>query len=170
MSSQPYNAESLDANKNGQLASSQISSFIPMILMGGIFFLIGLFLAAAGVSAIYVFVTKSQPGALFGVVMFGIPSLLVFWAVYRIAGTRIIDILIGQVRSVEGPGGKSGHTTSGYSTTTGRSTGGTTYLYVVGEMQFQISRKMYKFLPEWNKKVRAYYTPLSKSLVNIEFL
>ena len=170
MTALPYNAEALDTNKNGRLARSQISGFIPMILMGGSFLLIVAFLGVIATGGIYVFFTTSSPGAFMGLVwfvMFGVIALVVLWFVYLVAGKRIVDIVIGKVRQIEGPGTRAAGTGS---RSFSGSSGGSYFLYTVGEMQFQISRKMYESLPEWDKKVRAYYTPLSKNLVNVESL
>jgi hypothetical protein len=161
------NESALETNRSGRLTPSQMFSFFPMILMGGVFFLMGSGFAFATIYSL--FQQTSMAGALMSIITFGGLSLALLWVGYLVAGKRIIDIVIGQVRYVDGSGTR-GNYHSRNTSSTYHSSGGTTYLYVVGETQFQISRKLYNSLPDWAKKVRAYYAPLSKALVNVEVL
>jgi hypothetical protein len=155
------NYDAMDVNKKGRLTPSQAVGLIPLILLGGVFFLIGVFISGG---IIYALISHTFKGSLLAAVIFGgTISLMFFIFAYLLGGTRLIDLVIGQVRHVEGQAIRA--------TERSMSRGGGVSIiryYAVGEQHFQIwSKKTHKALPEF-VMVRAYYTPLSKTLVNVE--
>ena len=167
MSALPYDPAALDANKQGRLTQSQAMSLIPMILMGGIFFLMGAAFAIGSIIGILaiLFTTQISSGSVIGSAMIGLTGgglALVLLAVgYFIGGKRLIDMIRGKVLFMDGTGNR--RLGSG-------GAGNPSLYYKVGETDFQIYGKTYHALPDSTKKVRAYYTPLSKTLINVEML
>ncbi|MEP7136036.1 MAG: hypothetical protein ABI904_13990 [Chloroflexota bacterium] len=152
------NLDALDANEQGRLTLAQAIGLIPMIVIGAILFLVGAFISGG---IIYGLISHTFKGSLLAaVIVGGSTSLALFWVAYMVGGTRLIDIVLGQVRHIDGQGVRY----------TGRGSrgGGVIYYYGVGKQDFQIiSGKTWRALPE-SVMVRGYYTPLSKSLVNVK--
>jgi hypothetical protein len=154
------NRDAYTANRQGRLTPMQAMGLVPMILIGGVFFVLAAFIS---VSIIYALITHTFKGSVLAGVIFGGGLSLVFlWLWYVISGTQLIDIVMGRVRQVEGKAMKySGRSSSGK---------GIIHYYSVGDQDFQIMWSgTWKALPDL-VKIRAYYTPYSKSLVNYESL
>ena len=155
--------DAYDTNEKGRLTQAQAMGLLPLILFGGIFFLAGASLAGWIVYALirHAFTGNVITGAIFQ----GVVSLVFFVFAYLIGGAQLIDLVKGEVRYVDGQGTRA--TERRYGTGGARSI---IYYYAVGEQQFRVwSRRTYKALPEF-VMVRAYYTPLSKSLVNVKHI
>jgi hypothetical protein len=154
------NQGALDANRKGQLTLSQAIGMLPLIFIGGIIFLMG---AGLMTILIYSLIAHTFKGSILVGVIFDSALSIVFFAIgYAVGGKRLIDMIIGKVSQVEGRGDKFSAASSG------GSRGGRVLYYSVGKVDFQIP-----FYGTWKTlesyvMVRAYYTPLSKSLVNIE--
>jgi hypothetical protein len=150
----------LDANRKGRLTLLQAIGQMGWVLFGAFPFLSG---AAMFGWFIYSLIAHRFHdlgsmilGAIFNV---GFAAGLM-WLGYLIGGKLLIDMLIGQVRQIEGSGMK-------YSAS-GRGSGGKVFYYSVGELDFQIaSYGTYKALHD-AKVVRAYYLPRSRVLLNLE--
>ena len=159
--------DAYDANDKGRLIQSQAIGLIPLIVLGGIFFVIGV-LISGGI--IYALITNTLKGSIPIAVIFGGTFSLMFFAfAYWFSGTRLIDLVKGEVRHVDGQAIRA--TERRYSRSGGGGGGASiVYYYAVGEQQFRVwSRKTYKALPEY-VMVRAYYTPFSKTLVNVKHI
>ena len=157
------NHDAYDTNDKGRLTQSQAIGLVPMIFIGGIFFLIGVFITGG---ILYALLTGMLKGSILIAVIFGGGVCLVFFTfAYLIGGAPLIDLVLGQVRYVDGQAIRATErrTSRGGGISIIRS-------YAVGEKEFRVwSKKTYQSLPEY-VKVRAYYTPLSKSLVNVKHL
>jgi len=153
------NQSALNDNRQGRLTLPQAIGLIPMILIGGIFLLMAIFISGG---IIYGLVTHTFKGSLLAAVIIGGGMSVAFlWLWFVISGKRLIDMFMGKVRHVEGRAIK--YTARGSS-----SSGGVVRYYSVGEEDFQIALGVsWKALPE-GEMMRAYYTPLSKTLVNVE--
>jgi len=153
-----------DANEKGQLTQAQAIGLLPLILLGAVFFLMGV--VAFGGIVISALITNTVKGnVLTAVISGGVVSLIFFIFAYLIGGPTLIDLVKGKVQQVDGQAIRA--TERRYSRGGGASL---VYYYAVDEQQFRVwSRKTYKALPEF-VMVRAYYTPLSKSLVNIKHI
>ena len=155
--------DAYDANDKGRLTQAQAIGLLPLIFLGGIFFLIGASIVGWIVYTLIIQVFRWN--ILSGAIFQGVVSLVFFVFAYLIGGAQLIDLVKGEVRYVDGQAirAKERRYSSG---------GGTSivYYYAVGEQQFRVwSRKTYKSLPEF-VVVRAYYTPFSKSLVNVKHI
>ena len=155
--------DAYDSNDKGRLIQSQAMGLIPLILLGGIFFLVGVLISGGIILAL---ITNTLKGSVLIAVIFGgMFSLMFFAFAYWFGGARLIDLARGEVRHVDGQAIRA--TERRYSRGGGASI---VYYYAVGEQQFRVwSRKTYKALPEY-VMVRAYYTPFSKTLVNVKHL
>lgn len=152
-----FNQDALNTNRQGRLTLSQSIGLVPMILIGGIFFII-----AVGILGILIYslITHTFKGSiLVGVIFDGGISLFLFWLAFMVSGRRLIDMLIGQVRHVEGRATK-------YAARGSR--GGRILHYSVGKEDFQIAWSGTWEALHGEAMVRAYYTPFSKTLVNVE--
>jgi hypothetical protein len=163
-----FNQGALDANHKDRLTISQRIGLLPLILVGGIFILLGALMAASLVQFVHSVISHTFQGDILaggiGAVLFGgVFPIFIFWLAYVVGGKRLIDLITGKVSQVEGRGDKY----SGGGSGKGGSTQRVLY-YSVGDEKFQIA-----FYGTWKKlpsetMVRAYYTPLSKTLVNVE--
>ena len=158
MSSIP-NQDAMDANRNGRLALSQATSLMPLIVLGGVFFLTGALILGG---LIYAVISGRIEGSVVpGVIFGGVFSLLFFLFAYLVGGAPLIELMMGKVSHIEGKAFK------GETQRRTEASSGTLHTFMVGKEQFQVSKKNYEALPE-SGMVRAYYTPLKKKLVNVE--
>ena len=150
----------LDANRKGRLTLLQAIGQMGWVLFGAVPFLTGVgmfgWFSYRLIAHKFNDVGSTIIGAIFDV---GFAAGLM-WLGYLIGGKLLTDMLIGQVRQIEGSGMK-------YSAS-GRGSGGKVFYYSVGELDFQIpSCGTYKALHDANA-VRAYYLPRSRVLLNLE--
>jgi len=163
-----FNPGALDANRKAQLTISQRIGLLPLILIGGIFILFGVLMVTSLLKFVYSVITHTFQGDILaggiGAVLFGgVFPIFIFWLAYLMGGKRLIDLITGKVSLVEGRGDKYSGAGSGKRGSTRRD-----LFYSVGNEKFQIaSYGTWKKLPG-ETMVRAYYTPLSKTLVNVE--
>jgi len=153
------NDNALNDNRQGRLTLSQAIGLVPMILIGTIFLLIAIFISGG---IVYGLVTHTFKGSLLAAVIIGGGmSVMFLWLWFVLSGKRLIDMLMSKVSHVDGRARK--YTARGSS-----SSGGVVRYYSVGEEDFQIVLGVsWKALPE-GEMMRAYYTPFSKTLVNVE--
>ncbi len=154
----------LKFNQQGRLAPNQLFRLLPLILAGAILFLL------AALFIVLIIVSAAQAhyaiGAIAGAgITFGGLALLFMWLGYVVGGGSLLDLLFGQVSQVEGVSRKDKINDVSYAST--RRSGGVIYSYSVGKESFQLFRRTYDQLPK-GIPVRAYYTPRSNTLVNIE--
>ena len=145
-------------NDKGHLTSSQAISLLPAISM-----CILLLVASAGFASVPIHdfvVNRANIKFVFDAMSSGLVSLalLVIGLLYGIP--RVIDLARRQVHHIDGIGTRMDMT--------GVGKGGNGVFYLIGKTQFRMSsRKALKTLPQYIS-VRGYYTPLSKSLVNVK--
>jgi len=154
------NQGALSTNRQGRLTLFQYIGLVPLILIGGIVFLI-----AIGISgwSTYNNIHNTLTNQLITMVIVVPISLSLIYLAYMIGGKQLIDLIAGKVSQVEGRGTKSSSAGSGERGSTQRN-----LWYSVGKINFQIAfYGKWKALPG-ETMVRAYYTPLSKTLVNVE--
>ncbi len=149
------NQGALTYNRQGRLAPAQMVRLLPLTLVGVLLFLIGAGLAAG---LVYGLIPQTfQGNVAVGVIMGGIFALLPIWFGYKVGGKPLLDLLFGRVVHVEGGSSKD-------STFVGSAL---VYWFYVGKESFQVYQGTYNKLPG-RGSVRAYYTPRSKTLVNVE--
>jgi len=155
------NQGALSANRSGRLALSQALGMVPLMVVGAILFLIGAGMSGGIIYSMIVGTFKGGVmGVIFALIFGGGMSVFLFWLGYILGGKRLIDILLGQVRTVEGrvikfvePGSR----------------GGRILYFSVDKDNFQIATYgAWKKLPLDGSMVRGYYAPLSRALVNVE--
>jgi len=153
------NDDALNDNRQGRLTLSQALGLVPMTLIGMIFLLMALFISGG---IIYGLISHTFKGSLLAAVIIGGGMSVAFlWLWFVISGKRLIDMLMGKVSQVDGRARK--YTARGSS-----SSRGVVRYYSVGTEDFQIVLGVsWKALPE-GEMMRAYYTPFSKTLVNVE--
>jgi len=152
------NPGALDTNRKGRLTLLQVIGLVPWVLFGAFVFAPG-----AGMFGWFIYsqITQTFEGnLLFGLIFsVGFGSILI-WFGYIIGGKLLIDMILGRVLQIDGQGLKF--------SSAGGTSGGKSYYYSVGEINFPIpSYSTYKRLHDANI-VRAYYLPRSKTLVNLE--
>ncbi len=148
----------LEFNRQGRLAPGQVTYLLLMILVGTMFFIIGAIVAMILIMAI---IAHAMTGsAVIGIIFDSAFALLFVWLGYVIGGEQFLDLLFAQVSQVEGRGAEDTTIASGRY-------GGLVYWYSVGKESFQVSRRTVHQAPR-GVPVRAYYTPRSRTLVNIE--
>jgi hypothetical protein len=150
----------LDANRKGRLTLLQAIGLMGWVLFGAFPFLSGVAMFGAFIYSLIAHKFNDIGSIILGAI-FNVGFAAGFmWMGYLIGGKLLIDMLLGQVRQIEGSGMK-------YSASSIGSQGATLY-YSVGQLKFQIpSYGTYKALHD-AKVVRAYYLPRSKTLVNLE--
>jgi hypothetical protein len=151
------NHEALDYNEQGRLAPSQMAQLLPRVSSGGMLFLVGGAIAAA-ITRFLVTAGSLNGDNLVGPVLVLLVGLVLLGAGFLVGGMQFLDLAIGRVRAVDGVGLKNAtpHNNS------------YTYWYHVAEKSFRVYfRGTWTLLPD-EISVRAYYTPLSKTLVHVE--
>jgi len=153
------NESALNDNRQGRLTISQTIGLVPMMLIGCIFLLMAIFISGG---IVYGLISHTFKGSLLAAVIIGGGMSLAFlWLWFVISVKRLIDMLLGKVSRVEGRAIK-------YSVRGSSSSSGFARYYSVGKEDFQISLGVsWKALSE-GEMMRAYYTPFSKTLVNVE--
>jgi len=153
------NESALNDNRQGRLNLSQSIGLVPMILIGSIFLFMAIFISGG---IIYGLISHTFKGSLLAAVIIGGGmSVMFLWLWFIISGKRLIDMLRGKVSHVEGRARK-------YIARGSTSSSGVARYYSVGAEDFQIILGVsWKALPE-GEMMRAYYTPFSKTLVNVE--
>ena len=149
---------SLDSNRKGRLTLLQAIKLMGWVLFGAFPFLLGLVMFGWFIYSLIAHTFKGSIilGAIFNVGF----AVGLMWMGYLIGGKLLIDMLLGQVRQIEGSGMK-------YSASSTGSRGANLY-YSVGKLKFHIpSRGTYQALHDANV-VRAYYLPRSNTMVNLE--
>lgn len=149
---------SLDSNRKGRLTLLQAIKLMGWVLFGAFPFLLGLAMFGW---FIYSLIAHTFNGSIILGAIFNVGFAVgLMWMGYLIGGKLLIDMLLGQVRQIEGSGMKYSASSTG--------SRGTNLYYTVGQLKFQIpSYENYKALHDANV-ARAYYLPRSKTLVNLE--
>src|SRR6266446_3584258 len=94
------NDDALNDNRQGRLTLLQAIGLVPMILIGTIFLLMAIFISGG---IVYGLVTHTFKGSLLAAVIIGGGMSVVFlWLWFVISGKRLIDMLMGKVRQVDG--------------------------------------------------------------------
>lgn len=149
----------LDANRKGRLTLLQAIGLMGWVLFGAFPFLAGVVMFGWFIYSLFAHTVNDIGNLIFGAIFNVGFAAGLMWMGYLIGGKLLIDMLLGQVRQIEGSGMK-------YSSTS--SSKGRSLYYSVNELDFQIpSYGTYKALHDANR-VRAYYLPRSKTLVNLE--
>jgi len=148
------NERAVNANRQGRLTLPQAISLLPMILLGALFIGLAAFNLVGVVNSFGAHKGDPFVNALIG----GGLAIGFLWLGFMIGGKQLIDILIGRVRTIDGRASK----------VVSRDSSGKVLFFSVDTVDFKILwTATWKALPE-GIMVRAYYTPRSKSLVNIE--
>jgi hypothetical protein len=144
----------LKFNRQGRLAPGQVLYLLPMLIGGAVLFIMG---ASTAFFLIYAIITHAMKGSTVAGDIFGSAFALLFiWLGFMIGGKQFLDLLLGQVNEIEGVGRNDLDPRKGGA------------WYGVGKESFQISNPgTWNALP-MGSLVRAYYTPHSKTLVNVE--
>ncbi len=154
------NHNALEANRNGRLTFIQGLVQLPWVGFAVLLWAPGIGMLYWGIRPLVAGEFENLTEAIFIVsiaLIFG--GVMLFFG-YVAGGNLLLDLLLGQVRQVEGEGMKF----SGSSQRSGR-----IFYYSVGDTNFQIpSYGNYKKLIDCST-ARAYYLPRSKTLVNLEW-
>jgi uncharacterized membrane protein YjgN (DUF898 family) len=167
-----FQMECLPDNRAGRLALPQYSllvmnsliSILLLVVPVGIFYSqrskFGWLGGKFSMAALLNFIRNPDPGTL----LLGAVLLILFFAgVFRLANT-VLDLLSGKVEEVEGMGSvdiKHSRDSDGDSSNT--------YYYLIGDEKFKVRKRAF-FAFEPGKTYRTYFTPRTKTLVNIEVL
>jgi hypothetical protein len=167
-----FKLSALPANRRGELAVEQISGLLstlvaPLALLlipGGILYYQlrqGGYLAGSSLPDL---LSNLGQRLTTGMMVGGGIALLAALAGLVLAAMTLLDLLGGSVRSVEGAGYRK-------ITTSTDDDGSKTrrYYYVIEGTRFRVQRKGFDAFED-GLKYRAYFTPLRKSLVNIEMV
>ena len=153
-----FSAESLKANRAGQLTKDQAwQLLIPMLgaCLAGLL-TIGIAIALIG----YVLLHGLKSIALMIPIVFALAVMVSIYS-WNDVTTIIPDVSEGRVLAMEGPVYKIKVSTSGIRTRR------TDYFYEINGRRFEVSPQAYKALFA-GRSYRLYYTPYSKSIVSIE--
>jgi hypothetical protein len=157
-----FHADSLPLNRNGQLSDQQVSR-VRAKLIGPII----LILLPLGILG-YQINNRLSTGSVFEfttgfIVLSGILLVLVLIGTLSLLKT-VSDLREKQVFFAEGRGQKVKRVRTDQD-----GSDSTDYFYLIGEERFEVSRRAYEVLVD-DLLYRAYYTPNSRTLVNIEAL
>jgi hypothetical protein len=152
-----FSLDALPNNRQGRLASHQYSRLYRHVFWKAV----GL-LVVAGVAFYWVFQLGGGDFSIPALVLDAILVGFFFYFIYSLSRT-VRDLLQKEVLVVEGIGKKKMVVTDDDD---GEQR---TYYYVIGDQQFVVSKKGYEALLE-GERYRAYYTPASNVLVNVEAL
>jgi hypothetical protein len=151
-----FRASDLERNREGHLTGHQISDLLGWTL--------GIFVAAVlllGLGAIVISRMNSGEEGTSAVLGLGLFALVGGLFLYN-SFEKLMDALGGEVLVVEGIGAKFTR-----STHSSRGSSSTTHYYKSDALPFEVSSAGYHALIE-GVAYRAYYTPHTKTLVNIE--
>lgn len=168
-----FKVSALASNRDGRLSAEQILALLPRLVAGGLFGLAGLAVAALTLAPDVQLtggLRAFQPLLRSNVVLLvaaAIPALIGLY----LGVTALGDILLGKVLAVQGAGRQTQTVSYSTSTTTGNhsptSSRMVTYYYQIGERRFKVNWNALGALVE-GLPYRAYYTALSRTLVNVE--
>ncbi len=155
------NSNALEANRKGRLTFIQGLVQLPWVGFAILIWAPAVLMLVWGIRPLFTGgLAQDMGGALFALVVGLIMGGAMLYFGYVAGGNLLVDLLLGQVRQVEGEGMKY----SGSSAKSGR-----IYHYGVGNINFQIPRYAnYKKLVDCST-ARAYYLSRSKTLVNLEW-
>lgn len=154
------NPGALETNRKGRLTLLQAIGLMGWVLFGAFPFLSGVAMFGWFIFSLIAHKFNDVGSIILGAIFNVGFAAGLMWMGYLIGGKLLIDMLLGQVRQIEGSGMKYSASSMG--------SGGASLYYSVGQLKFQIpSHRTYKALHDANA-VRAYYLPRSKTLVNLE--
>lgn len=155
-----FDLDALSENRQGRLRVSQMKHFLSRMVSSSLLtFLPGGFIYYQ--SAIQDIPLSVEDLDLGSILLFGIPGAIALYGLYRLVSV-LVDIVGGWAESVEGPGSIKTKVVS-----SGEAGSRTEYYYQVGDMQFKVNRRAFKAFEE-NRQYRVFYTPATKTMVNIE--
>jgi len=156
-----FSHDALPENRRGRLHTGQLKLFLPQLISNLLLALIPIGFVVYQLSRLN-FSFRFSDLDIGWALLLGIPGLIALLGLYRLVST-LVDVVVGWVESVEGMGTTKTKTT--------RDEGGSTteYFYVVGDMSFEVKQRAYRAFEE-NRRYRVYYTPATKTMVNIEAL
>ena len=150
------NNRALDANRKGRITLSQAVILFPLILVGVLLMGLAAFILVGVVASF----SNGKGDPIVNAIVGGGLGIGFLWLGFQVGGKQLIDILTGQVRSMDGLASKL----------ISRTTAGRALFFSVDKTTFTIfGMADWEALPD-GVRVRAYYTPLSKSIVNVEEL
>jgi hypothetical protein len=158
------NQEALTANREGHLAPGQYFKLLPYILGSGFIFILGASLLLGMLYNLYSALVNHiiENGTYVGIPLFGALGAWLAWFGVSSSRRTILDLIGGKVISIDGPTSKHRQPS--------RNGRGSILYYSVGTLSFQIPASWtWENLPEGDS-ARAYYTPNSKTFVNVELL
>lgn len=167
-----FRMECLPDNRAGRLAFPQYSllvmnsltSILLLVVPVGIFYSqrskFGWVGGKFSLSALTGVVREPNPGTL----LLGAVLLILFGVGIFRFGNAMLDLLFGKVDAVEGMGSVDIKQSSDSDGDTSN-----TYFYLIGDRKFRVRKRAF-FAFEPGKTYRAYFTPRTKTLVNIEVL
>ena len=163
-----FRPSALERNRAGRLSPEQTANLVGRLGQGGLIILLGLLAGAVFfVPALLMGsgnpLSALQGGSSLRLLFVLVPALI---GLYYI-GTAAIDLALGRVQTVEGDGQKVYTTSRSRSSATSSYSTRYTYYYQVGGKRFKVKQSAWEALVE-GVPYRAYYTPLSGTLVNIE--
>ncbi len=155
------NPNALDSNRGGRLTLPQALGLLPWAALGLLLWALAAAALAWAVRPLLSGEFAQNMGE--GIFIMGFALLIagaMLYFGYLAGGSLLVDILLGQVRQMEGEGTKFHDTLP----ETGR-----TLIYAIGKINFEVpSRGAYKKLVN-SHHARVYYLPRSKTLVNLEW-
>lgn len=165
-----FRLEHLADNRAGRLAIPQYSllvmntltAILLLIVPAGIFYSqranFGWVPGGFSLTALPGVIRDLNPGNL----LLGAVLLVLFGVGLFRFGNATLDIILGKVKSVEGMGSVDIKQSSDSDGDTSN-----TYYYLIGERKFRVRKRAF-FAFEPGKTYRAYFTPRTKTLINIE--
>jgi hypothetical protein len=163
-----FKPNALERNRAGRLSPEQASKLVSRLGLGGLIILFGLSAGAVFFLPQLLGGSDNPLSSLLGSNSLRLLFVLIPAAVglYYI-GTAAADLVLGRVQMVEGDGQKVYTTSRSRSSATAGYSTQHSYYYEVGGKRFKVSLDAWGALVE-GVPYRAYYTPLSGTLVNIE--
>ena len=154
--------EALPDNRQGRLRIGQMKHFLSKSIYGSLFtFLPGGFIyyqyAIRGISLNF------KDPHLGNILFLGIPGVIALYGLYRLVSV-LVDVVAGWVKSVEGRGKLDTKVIS-----SGEGGSEKKFFYLVEDMRFEVSSQAFRVFEE-NRNYRVYYTPATKTMINIEVI